>query len=42
MRLASEGIFALRFPDHPLSVRYRRIAGRLIEATKGEPVRAGA
>jgi septum site-determining protein MinD len=30
MRLASEGVFSLRFPDHPLTERYRRIAGSLI------------
>ena len=31
MRLASEGIFVLRWPDHPLSARYRAIAARLLE-----------
>ena len=30
MRLASEGIFSLRYPDHPLTERYRRIAASLI------------
>lgn len=30
MRLASEGVFSLRFPDHPLSERYRRIAASLL------------
>jgi septum site-determining protein MinD len=42
MRLASEGVFALRFPDHALSERYRRIARGLIEIAQAEPVRAGA
>jgi septum site-determining protein MinD len=42
MQLASEGVFALRFPDHPLSERYRRIARRLVETTQAEPVQAGA
>jgi MinD-like ATPase involved in chromosome partitioning or flagellar assembly len=34
MGLASEGVFSLRYPDHPLSSRYRRLAGELI----GTPV----
>jgi MinD-like ATPase involved in chromosome partitioning or flagellar assembly len=29
MSLASSGIFALRFPDHPVSVELRRVVGRL-------------
>ena len=29
MRLASEGVFSLRYPDHPLSARYRAIADRV-------------
>jgi MinD-like ATPase involved in chromosome partitioning or flagellar assembly len=32
MRLASEGVFSLRFPDHPLTARYRAIASRLLAA----------
>ncbi|CAN5587832.1 MinD/ParA family protein [soil metagenome] len=32
MRLASEGIFGLRWPDHPLSARYRAIAEKLLPA----------
>lgn len=30
MSLASEGVFSLRYPDHPLSERYRRIAMALV------------
>ena len=30
MRLASEGVFSLRFPDDPLTARYRRIATDLM------------
>jgi septum site-determining protein MinD len=30
MRLASEGVFSLRYPEHPLTERYRRIAASLI------------
>jgi septum site-determining protein MinD len=30
MRLASEAVFSLRYPEHPLTDRYRRIAGSLI------------
>jgi len=30
MRLASESVFSLRFPDHPLSERYRTIARGLL------------
>jgi septum site-determining protein MinD len=40
MRFASEGVFSLRFPDHPLSERYRRIAAALVDATVSEPVPA--
>ena len=29
MRLASEGVFALRYPDHPLSDLYRKVAARV-------------
>jgi septum site-determining protein MinD len=32
MRLASESVFALRYPDHPLSERYRTIARGLLDA----------
>ena len=31
MGLASEGVFALRYPDHPLSDSYRRISARLVD-----------
>lgn len=30
MNLASEGIFALRYPDHPMTDLYRQIAGKLV------------
>jgi septum site-determining protein MinD len=30
MRLASEGIFVARFPDHPLSALYRQVASSLV------------
>ncbi|HEU4322062.1 MAG TPA: MinD/ParA family protein [Roseiflexaceae bacterium] len=30
MRLASSGIFALRYPDHPITATLRRIAARLV------------
>lgn len=30
MALASAGIFALRFPDHPLTAQYRQVAARLM------------
>lgn len=30
MTLASEGVFSLRYPEHPLSAEYRRIATRLL------------
>jgi len=30
MALASAGIFALRFPDHPLTALYRQVAARII------------
>jgi MinD-like ATPase involved in chromosome partitioning or flagellar assembly len=30
MRLASEGVFSLRFPDHPLSASYRGIAASIL------------
>jgi len=29
MRLASEGVFSLRYPSHPLSDLYRQVAGRI-------------
>jgi MinD-like ATPase involved in chromosome partitioning or flagellar assembly len=32
MRLASEGVFSLRYPDHPLTGRYQAIADGLVEA----------
>jgi septum site-determining protein MinD len=32
MNLASEGIFVLRYPDHPLSDFYRQIAAKLVPA----------
>jgi septum site-determining protein MinD len=41
MQLASEGVFSLRFPGHPLSDRYRRIASRLVETTLVASVQAG-
>jgi len=31
MRLASEGIFVVRYPDHPLSGLYRQVASNLVE-----------
>jgi septum site-determining protein MinD len=31
MILASEGIFVLRFPDHPISERFRQLASALVE-----------
>lgn len=31
MRLASEGIFVTRYPEHPLSALYRQVAGSLVE-----------
>ena len=42
MRLASDGVFALRYPEHPLSERYRRIARGLLDAGAPIPARAGA
>lgn len=30
MNLASEGIFALRYPDHPITMLYRQVAARLM------------
>ncbi len=32
MTLASEGIFSLRFPDHPLSAQYRALANALVQS----------
>jgi MinD-like ATPase involved in chromosome partitioning or flagellar assembly len=32
MGLASEGVFSLRYPEHPLSARYRHVADSLVEA----------
>ena len=32
MNLASEGIFSLRFPDHPLSAQYRELAQSLVQS----------
>ena len=32
MNLASEGIFSVRFPDHPLTELYQRIAARVLPA----------
>ena len=32
MELASEGIFVLRHPDHPMSDAYRRLADRVLPA----------
>jgi hypothetical protein len=29
MELASQGIFSLRFPDHPLSAQFTAIADRI-------------
>ncbi len=33
MSLASEGVFSLRFPDHPLTEAYRRLAEHVIPVT---------
>jgi len=30
MTLASSGIFALRYPDHPVTAAYRQVATRLM------------
>jgi hypothetical protein len=30
MTLASSGIFALRYPDHPLTAQYKEVAARLM------------
>jgi MinD-like ATPase involved in chromosome partitioning or flagellar assembly len=30
MKLASDGIFVLRYPDHPLTARLRELAARLV------------
>jgi hypothetical protein len=30
MNLASEGIFVMRYPDHPISALYRQVATKLI------------
>ena len=30
MRLASEGVFSVRFPAHPLADLYRQVVGRII------------
>ena len=30
MILASNGIFALRYPDHPLTAQYQQVANRLM------------
>jgi septum site-determining protein MinD len=35
MRLASEGIFTIRNPDHPLSDLYRKVAANLVPPTDG-------
>jgi septum site-determining protein MinD len=32
MRLASEGVFSLRFPDHPVTALYRKVASRVSAA----------
>lgn len=32
MGLASEGVFSFRYPEHPLSARYRHVADGLVEA----------
>ena len=32
MTLASEGIFCLRYPDHPMTALYRQVADRVIGA----------
>jgi hypothetical protein len=32
MTLASEGIFSVRYPDHPLTARYREVAERVVGA----------
>jgi MinD-like ATPase involved in chromosome partitioning or flagellar assembly len=31
MKLASEGLFVMRYPQHPMTAMYRHIAGKLIE-----------
>ncbi len=31
MALASSGIFALRYPNHPVAVQYKRVAARLLQ-----------
>jgi MinD-like ATPase involved in chromosome partitioning or flagellar assembly len=30
MNLASEGIFVLRYPDHPITTLYKKIAAKLM------------
>jgi hypothetical protein len=30
MNLASEGIFVLRYPDHPITALYRQVAAKLM------------
>jgi septum site-determining protein MinD len=32
MRLASEGVFSLRYPDHPVTDLYRKVASRVAAA----------
>ena len=30
MKLASDGVFALRYPDHPLTARLRELTAQLV------------
>jgi hypothetical protein len=32
MRLASEGVFSLRYPDHPVTRLYRRVTAHVAAA----------
>ena len=34
MNLASEGIFSIRYPDHPMTALYRQVAARLIAGNR--------
>jgi hypothetical protein len=36
MRLASEGVFSLRYPDHPVTGLYRKITAHVSEAPAHE------
>ena len=37
MTLASEGIFSLRYPDHPMTALYRQVADRVLGAKPAQP-----